>query len=132
MSRVTEKDLMWVVKRLNEVSGNPTMSHTVVDGKYVVNSGHYHIDFAYGQVKLVQYCNEGGGTRDVTSRGTKPEIYREIHRFIDGYVQCQRDMERKRPRLVWIDGQGNEHDLEKVPDVDPEILATLNKRLKGE
>lgn len=109
MSRVTEKDLMSVVKRLNEVSGNPTESHTILDGKYIANAGHYHIDFSYGHVRVVQYCNDGGGIRDVTSPGTKPEIYREIHRFIDGYVQCQRDMEKV-----------------------PEILATLNKRLKGE
>jgi len=132
MSRVTERDLHWVVKRLNEVTGNSVLSHTVVDGKYVVNVGHYHIDHAYGQVKLVQYCTDGAGTRDVTSRGSKPEIYREIHRYMDGYIQAQRDAARRKPRLVWIDGQGNEHDLEQIPDVDTQILETLKKRLKGE
>lgn len=96
MSRVTEKDLVSLVKRLNQVSGNPVESHTIVDGKYIANVGHYCLDFAYGKVKLVQQCTDGGGCRDVTSRGTKPEVYREIHRFMDGYIQHMVDTDQSK------------------------------------
>ena len=55
-------------------------------GKYRANPGNYHLDWAYGGVKLVKMCNEGGGIQCITTSGytTKSALYNEMQAFIAG------------------------------------------------
>lgn len=54
------------------------------------NIGNYHIDQAYGGVKLVQMMGESGGIRNVLSMGyeTKANCYNAIHAYIKGIEDC--------------------------------------------
>lgn len=86
MTRISIKDLELQVTRINKLTGSPLTSWERVDGKIKGNIGHYHLDQAYGGVKLVRMYNEGGGI-DVISRngyGTKRELYIWMEAFISG------------------------------------------------
>lgn len=89
-NRIKQSDLENLVTRLNELTGNPLGSHTQgVDGRYTVNIGNYHLDHAYGGVKLVQTVSESGGVRTISSKGygTKRQCYDFINAFIAGIKQ---------------------------------------------
>lgn len=85
--RVTQKDLELLVKRINEETNNPTTTHTKTeDGHFKANIGNYHLDYAYGGVKLVQTMTEGGGIRTVSCGGyeTKKNLYHQLIVFLAG------------------------------------------------
>lgn len=86
MERITQKDLERVVKSLNIVTGSPTESYRMETGKYVSNINNYHLDMAYGGVKLVRMDNESGGIREVLHTGftTKRDLYRQMQSFVLG------------------------------------------------
>ena len=87
MTRTTQKELEGLVNRLNRVTGNPEKPWD--NGKS--NIGNYHLDYAYGGVKLVQTMNEGGGIRTITlGYETKRNCYLQIVSYLNGIEDCIR------------------------------------------
>ena len=85
--RITEKDLNGAINRLNRITNSPaTYSDKQENGRFKSNIGHYHLDFAYGGVKLMRTVNESGGVTCPIAMGyeTKKEAYYMIHAFING------------------------------------------------
>lgn len=90
--RITEKDLQGMINRLNRVTNSPmTYSDKQPDGRFKSNVGHYHLDWAYGGVKLMRTVNESGGVTCPVSMGyeTKKDAYYMIHAFISGIESAQ-------------------------------------------
>ena len=88
--RTTEKQLEYLVERINTVTNSPLASWTKDQhGKLRANIGNYHLDWAYGGVMLVRMHNEGGGIVTVTGRGTKRECYNELQAFLRGHLAAQ-------------------------------------------
>ena len=96
MERITQKDLEYLVKRINEVSGSPMeycvkssgLNGTQINQPFKSFVGHYHLDYAYGGVKLVRTTNEGGGITEISRDGfgTKRELYNWMRAFLAGYA----------------------------------------------
>jgi len=86
MQRITDKQLEAVVTRINKMTNQPETPWRQENGKNIANIGNYHLDFAYGGVKLVQMVSDGGGERDVLTMGfcTKRELYYAMFAFIAG------------------------------------------------
>lgn len=86
MSTVTIKNLEFQVARINKITGSPETAYTKIDGKLKANIGHYHLDQAYGGIKLVRMDNESGGISVITRRGygTKKELYYQLDAIITG------------------------------------------------
>ena len=86
MERITRKRLDSVVSRINSVLGMPDEPYSNQRderGGLVANTGNYHLDIAYGGYRLARMC-EGGGSRDISPRGTKRETYEYCLAFLDG------------------------------------------------
>ena len=86
-TRITEKDLMAVVNRLNEVTGNPHAPTSAPEnGRCHWNIGNYHLAYAYGGINLHQVINKGGAINDVLSCGfvSKREMYNLLHAYLRG------------------------------------------------
>lgn len=90
--RITQKDLEYRVARINEVTNSPMESWTR-RGKegarkpgFKANIDNYHLDYAYGGVRLVQHVNKGGGIRVISSTGfgTKRELFNWMDAFLAG------------------------------------------------
>lgn len=90
-NRVTNAQLEAVVSRINRLTEQPGTPYTRVKGKLVANIGNYHLDRAYGGVKLVQMVGEGGGIRVITEGGfgTKRECWQAMQNFIRGIEIAQ-------------------------------------------
>ena len=90
MNRITQKDLEYLVKRINEVTGSPiaTCTKNEITSRYSWNIGNYHLDYAYGGVQLVQTVNEHGGISTVSGyyHGTKRELYNWMQAFLVGHA----------------------------------------------
>ena len=89
--RITQNQLEGVVDTINKVAGNDHKGASKgwikqEDGTYRAHVGAYVLGWGYGGVRLEQITNESGGTRDVTARGTKREVYHMAHSFLDGLV----------------------------------------------
>lgn len=87
MNRITESNLNFLVKRINEVTGSPAEPYTKLkNGKFKANIGNYHLDWAYGGVKLVRMHSGGGGIKEVLHSGftTKRDLYNQLHSFLIG------------------------------------------------
>ena len=85
MTRITKKHLEWKVDRINEATGNNLAAYTRgEDGKIRGNIGNYHLDWAYGGVKLVQMMNENGGIRVISPHGYGTK--RELNVFLTGML----------------------------------------------
>ena len=89
MDRITQKDLEVLVERINIATKSPTKSYTKIGDRYVSNVGNYHLDYAYGGVKLSRMESEGGGISNVsnTGYGTKRELYNWMQAFLSGIHQ---------------------------------------------
>lgn len=87
MSRITLKQLEALVLRINKLAKTPDTYMTMnANGERTININHYHLNQAYGGIKLVQTCSEGGGIRDITWNGytTKSKLYDQLYAFISG------------------------------------------------
>ena len=87
MTRIRQKDLEYLVDRINEATGSPKTTYTKTDKPpYKANIGNYHLDYAYGGVKLVRMVSEGGGISDISrcGYGTKRELYNWMQAFLAG------------------------------------------------
>ena len=93
--RITAKDLERLVDQLNEITGNPTATYTKdASGEFHANIGNYHIDGAYGGVKLVQLSNESGGIIEISKNGfgTKRQLYDFLNAYISGFSIQQKKL----------------------------------------
>jgi hypothetical protein len=86
MKRVTESQLNAVVKRLNHLTGSPIEPYSRTPDGLVANIGNFHLDFAYGMVRLVRMHNANGAVNTVTQYGTKRECLGEMYAFESGYL----------------------------------------------
>ena len=85
MERITQKTLQAVVDRINRTAGTPFTPYRKSGEKFVAEIGNYHLDYAYGGVKLVQMSNESGGIRTITTGFVpKRELYNQLHAFLNG------------------------------------------------
>ena len=92
--RVTRKDLDYLVTRINEITDSPQEYITTTpNGKFKANIGNYHIEGAYGGVRLSRVSTDGGGitTVSTTGFGTKKELYNWMSAFIAGLTANKRD-----------------------------------------
>jgi hypothetical protein len=81
-ARVKEADLHQLVKVLNNRTCSPLETFRKdADGRLKYNVGNYHLDMAYGCVKLVR-ASVHGGTKDISGFCTK----RELKIFIEAYI----------------------------------------------
>jgi hypothetical protein len=86
MKRVTDSQLNAVVNRLNDITGSPIEPYRRTPDGIVANIGNFHLDYAYGMVRLVRMHNGGGGIDVVTQYGTKRKCLEEMYAFESGYV----------------------------------------------
>ena len=86
MERITQKQLEYLVERINEATNSPKASYAKTEEGYKANIGNYHLSYAYGGVKLERMCNEGGGVNTVSTGGfgTKRELYDWMKAYLDG------------------------------------------------
>lgn len=96
MHRITNRDLEGMVKRLNTLTKMPLTSYTIdTDGRCMPNAGNYHLDWAYGGVKLVRMSLTPGcsGVSEpiYMGYGTKRECYDRIYAFICGIETQQQE-----------------------------------------
>lgn len=77
MERITQKHLESVLKRINAKAGFITPKYS--------EAGSYTLDYAYGGVKLEQYCNAQGGVRNITNGfESKRKCYDLMHAYLMG------------------------------------------------
>jgi len=92
MERITQKDLEYLVKRINEVTNSPATPYTRngKEGKrqpgFTANIGNYHLDYAYGGVSLVRMVNVAGGITTISRNCHVPkrELYNWMQAFLVG------------------------------------------------
>lgn len=88
MNHITQKDLEYLVDRINMLTISPiaTCTKDAITEQFHWNPGNYHLDYAYGGVKLVQTCNEHGGISTISTGGygTKRELYNWMQAFLAG------------------------------------------------
>ena len=86
MERITQKQLEYLVERINKATNSPLASYTRTPEGHRANIGNYHLSYAYGGVKLERMCNEGGGVNTVSTGGfgTKRELYDWMRAYLDG------------------------------------------------
>lgn len=78
---MNRKDLEQMVKVLNIRMNRPTEVYTMKDGKYTANYGCFHIEGAYGGVRLSETVN---GSAVKTHTGYLPK--KDLARFIQGML----------------------------------------------
>jgi hypothetical protein len=89
-NRITEKDLQNLCDELNKAKGFAMECYSKrPDGSHKPNPGVFHIDNAYGGVRLAQMSMKEGctGTSDVPGvygRGTKRELYEKMYAYLAG------------------------------------------------
>ena len=86
MERITQSDLECLVDRINKATGSPATPYTRDGDKAHANIGNYHLDYAYGGVKLHHMDNERGGVETISTGGfgTKRELYNWMGAFLAG------------------------------------------------
>lgn len=84
--RVTEKELNNIIRRINQMTGNPETPWTPKAKGHgmTANIGNYHLSGAYGGVSLHQMMNEGGGIHDVFRCGHVPK--RELRDRLEAFI----------------------------------------------
>ncbi len=87
MERITQKDLEYQAKRINELTNSPLTLWAKNDNGFTkANIDNYHLDYAYGGVKLVRMVNVHGGITEISrdGYGTKRQLYSWMNAFIAG------------------------------------------------
>ena len=80
MNRITQKDVDCQLKRLNDLTNNPTS--TWENGKHTI--GNIHTVGQYGYTTIMQTINDGGGCNSLASGLTKREAYQWLRAAIAG------------------------------------------------
>ena len=86
MTRITDKDLERLVLLINKANYTPEKPYDD-QGKAAI--GNYHLDSAYGGVKLVRMVNAGGGIREISTGGYGTK--RELFCWMDAYLTGHKD-----------------------------------------
>tara|TARA_R100000458_G_scaffold17985_1_gene15600 strand:+ start:254 stop:523 length:270 start_codon:yes stop_codon:yes gene_type:complete len=81
--RITTKMLDYKIDQLNSILGFPKEPYTFNGSKLKTNYNTYYIAKAYGGYRVEQMC-KGGGSRDITERGTKKECYLYLKGMLEG------------------------------------------------
>ena len=87
MDRTTKSHLEYLVKRINEATNSPLDYCDKTSGiPFKSYIGHYHLDYAYGGVKLVRTTNESDGITEISRDGfgTKRQLYSWMQAFLAG------------------------------------------------
>ncbi len=92
MERITQSDLERQVVRINKATGSPVEPYTRNGKKgkrkagFTANVGNYHLDYAYGGVRLVKMTNPCGGITNISPMrfGPKRELYNWMDAFLAG------------------------------------------------
>jgi len=96
MARYTKKHLKVRIDRLNDLFGQSREAWTEQpDGTFKSNAGTFVLDCAYGGYRLSRICNDGGGERDLTPRGTARETYDCCAGFEAGAIAWRDSVEGK-------------------------------------
>ena len=84
--KITKHDLEMIVIRINSITDSPEESYIRDNnGGLHAQVGNYHLDWAYGGVKLCRMVNENGGvTTIIDGYQTKRELYNSMQAFISG------------------------------------------------
>lgn len=83
--RVTIKDLERLTERVNRETNSPLTGYTWDDdAKSHQNAGHYYLAMAYGGYKLERLSEHGSSDISTDGYGTKKQLYKWIHAFLDG------------------------------------------------
>ena len=85
MQRITEAHLLALCKRLNIQTQSPL---TYADERkpgapFRARVGHWHLDYAYGGVRLARVYNEAGGITSYGGHGTKRQCADRIAAMLD-------------------------------------------------
>ena len=80
MNRITQKDVDFQLKRLNDLTNNPTL--TWENGEHTI--GNIHTIGQYGYTTIMQTVNDGGGCNSLASGLTKRETYQWLRAAIAG------------------------------------------------
>jgi len=84
-NRITNKDLYARVEMINKLTKSPEESYTTDEnGKYTASPGNFHIDGAYGGVRLVRICPDGHGTYIISGPYTTK---RGLYIWMGAYIQ---------------------------------------------
>ena len=86
-TRISERDLENVCKRINKATGNQVEPVTRnADNTLSWSIGTYTLSAAYGGWKLERIENEAGGVRTISSGGYIPkrELYNQMQAFLSG------------------------------------------------
>jgi hypothetical protein len=87
-NRITQGDLETLRDRINMVTGSPQTRYTKTKAgpPYDANIGHYHLNYAYGGVKLSRIMSAGGSITNISTGGygTKRELYNWMGAFLSG------------------------------------------------
>jgi len=92
MQRITKAILDARVRGLNERTGNPLEPYKLNEntGRYEAQIGCFYVGGAYGGFRLEQIVNEGGGSRDISLRGTRRDVFTFIGAMLTGFQICER------------------------------------------
>jgi len=89
--RITNADLEFVVRQINEALGQPTEPYTRDEnGKFQSVAGVYTLGGAYGGVRLERIANSGGGVHTITHYDTKRNTYNAMRSMLAGIYAAQR------------------------------------------
>jgi hypothetical protein len=86
--RISQSDLQYKIDTINELLGYYKKPYSNTYNKIRANKGTFYISKAYGGYRIEQICNEGGGCRDISYRGTKKECYFYAKGIIEGIEQA--------------------------------------------
>lgn len=80
--RISEADLLKQVLIINKMTGNPVDTY---DSNGDINDGNYHLEYAFGGVRLLRIKANGGFTNPLnTGFIPKKELYQGLLFFIAG------------------------------------------------
>jgi len=85
--RITKDNLEGSVRTLNRLTKSPETQYTRnKQGKLSANIGNYHLDWAYGGVRLNRMVSVGGGIKVISPFGFGTK--RELYVFINGCIEA--------------------------------------------
>ncbi len=83
--RITKANLEALVDTINAATESPMTTHTKTGDDIKSNIGNYHLDWAYGGVKLVRMGNEHGGINEIIHGFlSKSETWDRMHAYLSG------------------------------------------------
>ena len=84
---VKEQELEKMVNSINSLTESPKEPYSKDEnGEFQPNTGNYHLDFAYGGVRLCRMC-EGGGSTDISYRRCTKK---EMELYLSGFLSALR------------------------------------------